>query len=89
LRENDGDKSYNIVEGFLNSERELVHSKYERLHKVKLMENPDYCGAFCPDYDVNYPMLNSLFQGDEYYVKVVKEGTGFHREGLNYRFVPD
>ena len=57
-----------ITERFMNNNLELVQSFKERLYAISKDKVNRY-GAFCPEYDVNSPYLNTLFCGDKYIVK--------------------
>lgn len=91
-----GTTNTNIVEGFLNEDRELTHGKQAHTLNVSAITPSNapyggkaYCAAFCPDYDVNYPVLNSLFQGDSYKVQQVTNGSGFDFLGSKLLQVSD
>lgn len=56
-----------VTERFINDSREFTHNFSERVYKIE-DQHIKYCGAICPDYDINSPFYNSLFNGDEYYV---------------------
>jgi len=45
--------------------RELVHNFEYHLRTIANSQ-VDVSAMICPDYDINYPQLNSIFTGDEF-----------------------
>ena len=52
------------IERFLNNDRKLVHELDKRLYPVTDFVNIK--GAFCPDYDVDFPFYNNFFTGEDF-----------------------
>lgn len=73
-----------ITERFLNDDLELVHDVESRFFAVKTKVIGKY-GAFCPEYDVNGPYLNSLFCGDEYIVQQATNQQGLQQSLMEPR----
>ncbi len=51
-----------------SEDRELVHDYEKRLYHIMSSQNIDK-GAICPEYDINQPYLNQLFNGDTFIVE--------------------
>lgn len=73
-----------ITERFLTDDKLLVHTFEDRLYPVKTSQVHKYC-AICPEYDINGPYLNSLFNGNEYKVQQVTEQTPFKQDARQKR----
>lgn len=52
-----------IIERFFDNNRNLDASLENRIYKFSDLES---IGAFCPDYDINYPFYNNFFTGEEF-----------------------
>lgn len=57
-----------ITERFLTDDLELTHDIEGRFYAIDSKDVDKY-GAFCPEYDVNSPYLNSLFSGDQFIIQ--------------------
>lgn len=53
-----------LSQGNSNKKKTLTHDYNDRLVEIKNYVTPS--SAICPDYDVNYPYLNSLFTGESF-----------------------
>lgn len=57
-------KGQYFIERFFNDDRILTHDYNKHLYNIT-----DYVqvkGAFCPDYDVNFPFYNNFFTGENF-----------------------
>lgn len=54
-------KSDYITERFVNNDRKLVQNFDERKYTFQYPKRVRTQAAICPDYDINYPDLNSIF----------------------------
>lgn len=63
----------------------------QRINKDGKNSKLEKFGAFCPDYDINYITLNSLFCGETYEIKSVTNQLVFDQDLKNKRifYIPD
>lgn len=54
-----------IIESFMNNHRELTHD-FEQHLRVLGVGQVDVKGMICPDYDLNYPYYNNIFNGGKF-----------------------
>jgi hypothetical protein len=54
-----------VLESFMNMHREIVNTFEERI-RVLGESLVDVKAMICPDYDINYPYYNSIFNGAEF-----------------------
>lgn len=54
-----------ILESFMNMHRELTHN-FEQHIRILGNGQIDVKGMICPDYDINYPYYNSIFNGAKF-----------------------
>ena len=66
LIESNGEEKY-LVERFMNDDRVLTQDFNSRLLTGNFAP---HIGAICPDYDLNQPYYNSIFNGSEYYLQI-------------------
>ena len=71
-----------IAESFIgqsgtNNEKILTHDYLSRLYELD--ESSVYRAAICPDYDVNAPYYNTLFNGDSFVIESNKIGGTIKR----------
>ena len=83
---NENQPSYRL-ERFLNDDRILTHEYSQRLSK-DLSNTVSVKGAFCPDYDVNFPYYNNFFTGENFVfykeneIKLDKEERHYYENGI-------
>lgn len=54
-----------IEESFMNMHRELTHNFEQHLRVIGARQT-EVKGMLCPDYDINYPYYNSIFNGAKF-----------------------
>lgn len=78
------DGPFYIAERFLTDDKILSHTFEDRLYGIKKERIYKY-GAICPEYDINYPYLNTLFCGDQYIVEQVSNSTALQQDPTETR----
>lgn len=70
------------LERFLDDDRNLVQEYEKRLSK-DLSHYTSVRGAFCPDYDVDFPFFNNFFTGEKF-VFYKEDIINLHKKGRHY-----
>lgn len=70
------------LERFLDDDRNLVQEYEKRLSK-NLSHYTSVRGAFCPDYDVDFPFFNNFFTGEKF-VFYKENIINLHKKGRHY-----
>lgn len=72
-KKNNQDKYLGIFSDFVSDKTEvLLGADYEK-RRYFIPKNLVELGAICPEYDVDYPYYNTLFSGDNYMIKKVRD----------------
>ena len=86
IKDKDNNKTH-YQETFVTQEGQYVSNYYEdRLYKYKgpnAISRNAYAGI-CPDFLLNQPYYNQIFNGNKFKLKRVTEGAGLVREGRMY-----
>lgn len=71
-KENSQDKYLGIFSDLISKKTEvLLGADYEK-RRYFIPKNLVELGAICPEYDIDYPYYNTLFSGDTYIIKKVR-----------------
>lgn len=85
------DQDNEIEESFLDDNTRYLSHDFDK--HIRKAINPEYSALLCPDYDVNYPYLNNIFNGQNFtLVKSDFQPTDFVRQDRhfwNQRFLPN
>lgn len=83
--ENDDGNSYYITEGFLTQDEDQLLDYDFKKRLIEISDtNVTAIGAICPEYDVDYPYLNTLFTGSELKVRNCAEAHKLIRNGRQF-----
>lgn len=84
------DKYLGIFSDFVSDKTEvLLGADYEK-RRYFIPKNLVELGAICPEYDVDYPYYNTLFSGDNYMIKKVRDvnlQTRSYRKNHYYEYL--
>ena len=73
-----------ITERFLNDKQILDHEVDNHLYWVN-SDRINYYGAICPEYDINSPYYNSLFNGNEFIIKESSPQAPLMQDSIEHR----